>query len=115
MILWGWKEIGKHLGCSVRTAQRWEAQGLPVRRPLPGKRAHVLAESDQLDQWVRDSHSRRNYNTERSATIERARVLREEVKRARESLHLKMGQLRKELASLRAHTKARSKAGVPRQ
>ena len=115
MILWGWKEIGKHLGCSVRTAQRWEAQGLPVRRPLPGKHAHVLAESDQLDQWVRDSDSRRNYNAEWLATIERARVLREEVKRTRETLHLKMEKLRKELASLRALAKARSRAGVPWQ
>lgn len=115
MILWGWKEIAKYLGCGVRTAQRWEKEGLPVRRPVPGKRAHVVTESEQLDLWVRDSAFRRSYNAERSAAIERARILREEVKRARETLHLKMEQLRKELGLLRAQTKTLSKRGLSRR
>lgn len=112
MILWGWKEISKYLGCGVRTAQRWEKEGLPVRRPVPGKRAHVVTESEQLDRWVRDSAFRSAYNAERSAAIERARILREEIKRAREALHLKMEQLRKELGLLRARTKTLSKRGL---
>jgi hypothetical protein len=33
MILKGWKDIAKYLGCGVRTVQRWEKLGLPVRRP----------------------------------------------------------------------------------
>ena len=59
MILAGWKEIAKHLRCGVRTVQRWEQRGLPVHRPLPGKRSHVIAYSDELDWFVRD-HEPRN-------------------------------------------------------
>jgi hypothetical protein len=55
MILSGWKQIANHLGCGVRTAQRWEAHALPVRRPVPGKRSHVVADSDEIDLWLADS------------------------------------------------------------
>ena len=34
MILTSWKEIASHLNYAVRTAQRWEQHGLPVRRPI---------------------------------------------------------------------------------
>ena len=37
MMLTSWKEIASHLNCAVRTAQRWERHGLPVRRPIPGR------------------------------------------------------------------------------
>lgn len=46
-----WKQIAAHLGVTVRTAQRWEAEkGLPVRR-LPGERARVLVTTAELDRW----------------------------------------------------------------
>ncbi len=51
MILKGWKDIAKYLGCGVRTVQRWEVLGLPVRRP--GGRPTVVVLSDDLDAWVR--------------------------------------------------------------
>jgi len=41
MILSGWKEIASYLHCGVRTVQRWEMDGLPIRRPLPGKRREL--------------------------------------------------------------------------
>ena len=37
MILKGWKDIAKYLGTAVRTVQRWELLGLPIRRPTPGR------------------------------------------------------------------------------
>jgi CheY-like chemotaxis protein len=54
MILKGWKDVAKHLGCGVRTAQRWERLGMPVRRPNPRKPSSVLAVTEELDAWVSD-------------------------------------------------------------
>lgn len=53
MVLSGWKEIAQYLHCGVRTVQRWEAEGLPVHRPSPHKRSHVIAQSEELDRWIR--------------------------------------------------------------
>ncbi|MGH9523347.1 MAG: hypothetical protein ACRD3E_12540 [Terriglobales bacterium] len=53
MVLHGWKQIAQHLGCGIRTAQRWEAQcGLPVTRPRNHLRSPVLAHSEALDGWA---------------------------------------------------------------
>jgi hypothetical protein len=51
MTLSGWKEIAKHLGCGVRTAQRWQALGLPIQRIGRGIRAPVVADSEKIDRW----------------------------------------------------------------
>ena len=53
MILSGWKEIAAYLRCGIRTVQRWEAHGAPIYRPTPGKRSHVIANSGELDRWIR--------------------------------------------------------------
>jgi hypothetical protein len=50
-----WKEIATYLGRGVRTAQRWEEFGLPVRRMNPGPRASVLADAHDIDNWLRSS------------------------------------------------------------
>ena len=44
----GWGEIAAHLGCSVRTAQKLEAIGLPVRKGLSGG---VSAKKAELDDY----------------------------------------------------------------
>jgi hypothetical protein len=111
VILSGWKDIARYLGCGVRTAQRWEDKGLPVKRPLPGKRSHVVTTSEQLDSWARDGVFWRTENLDRLANIERARELRAEIKRTRETLHQKLGELRKELATLREKRRKRPKMG----
>ncbi len=50
--LGSWKAIARHLGCSVRTARRWEDQeGLPVHRQMHRVQASVYAYADQLDDW----------------------------------------------------------------
>jgi len=47
-----WKAIADYLGRDVRTLQRWEALGLPVRR-LPGGRGHsVFALRREVDTWM---------------------------------------------------------------
>lgn len=53
MIFKGWKDIAKYLGCGVRTVQRWEKLGLPVRRPTKGDRSAVMAISEEVDAWLK--------------------------------------------------------------
>ena len=53
MILKGWKEVAKYLGSGVRTVQRWEALGLPVRRPAHRRRSAVVALTKDIDAWLR--------------------------------------------------------------
>ncbi len=52
-ILNGWKEIAAYLGRGLRTVQRWEQIGLPVRRPRGSSRSAVVALSEELDAWLR--------------------------------------------------------------
>jgi tetratricopeptide (TPR) repeat protein len=51
--LLGWKAIGQFLGCTERTARRWEAdRAMPVHR-VPGRsRSSVWASPDELTQWL---------------------------------------------------------------
>jgi predicted DNA-binding transcriptional regulator AlpA len=56
--LMSWKEIAQHLGKGVRTVQRWEHEGLPVRRPKAGQKGRVLAFPEEIDKWVRTEYMR---------------------------------------------------------
>lgn len=47
-----WKAIARHLGCSVRSARRWEAdEGLPVHRHMHRAAGRVFAWPQELDAW----------------------------------------------------------------
>jgi hypothetical protein len=51
--LQSWKEIAGYLGRGVRTAQRWEELGLPIRRPQPySRKSAVYAITHELDAWL---------------------------------------------------------------
>jgi hypothetical protein len=53
-ILNGWKEIADYLHCGVRTVQRWEETGLPIRREnTKGGRKGVIALRGEIDAWLR--------------------------------------------------------------
>jgi hypothetical protein len=52
-LLSGWKEIAEHLHLNVRTAQRWERLGLPVRRVSDSPCSPVVALPDELELWAR--------------------------------------------------------------
>ena len=52
-LLSGWKEIAEHLHLGVRTAQRWERLGLPVRRVSSSPCSPVVALPDELELWAR--------------------------------------------------------------
>lgn len=47
-----WKEIAEYLGRDVRTATRWEAQGLPLHRVPGGKGSSVFAFTEEIDAWM---------------------------------------------------------------
>jgi len=49
----GWKAIGQFLGCTERTARRWEAdRALPVHRIPGGGRSSVWGSSEELTAWL---------------------------------------------------------------
>jgi hypothetical protein len=51
--LLGWKAIGQFLGCTERTARRWESdRALPVHRIPGGGRRAVWAHADELSTWL---------------------------------------------------------------
>lgn len=101
MILNGWKEIANHLGCSVRTVQRWEAGGLPVIRPVSGSRAHVIAYAQHLDRWLQRPTDSIDAMPHIQAEVERTQQLLLNLLQQRQQMCLRLGELRKELASLR--------------
>lgn len=47
-----WKEIADYVGRDVRTAMRWEEDGLPVRSVPGGQRRGVFAFADEIDEWL---------------------------------------------------------------
>lgn len=47
-----WKEIAEYLGRDVRTATRWEAQGMPLHRVPGGKGSSVFAFTNDIDAWM---------------------------------------------------------------
>ena len=104
MVLTGWKTISAYVSCGTRTVQRWEQMGFPVHRPVPGRRSHVIAKSEEIDQWLQERKSRVTGNgaVDLLSSLAKARKLRRQVRLAREELHLKMAALRKELAEIRA-------------
>ena len=88
----------------MRTVQRWERAGLPVSRPFPGTRSHVVADSELLDRWIVDSAFWRRQDFDCLDHIQRARELRAEVQQGRQLLHQRMEVLRRKVAVVRATT-----------
>ena len=53
MRLVGWKRIAAHLGCSERTARRWEREeGLPIHRQQHAAKSTVYARPEELQTWL---------------------------------------------------------------
>jgi hypothetical protein len=106
VILTGWKQISRHLGYGIRTAQRWENRGLPVKRVTNGPRSPVVADSEELDAWIlRGKDLPPGAPLDLLRNIERARELCAEVERARTALREKMANLRKGMAELRTRSR----------
>lgn len=108
-VLSGWKEISTYLRMGVRTVQRYEHFGLPVRRPTGKSRSSVIATKCELDSWItarpiRRAHSRASNLgssptwTDFRAGLAEMKRLRSEMVRLREeavaSLEILQGRLR---------------------
>lgn len=101
MILSGWKEIATYLHCGVRTVQRWEARGLPVHRPAPHKRSHVIAHSEELDRWVRNGSTPTSEYPTLIASLNVARKLSAEHRARLAELRQRVFELRQGVAAIR--------------
>lgn len=102
MILTGWKEISKHLRYGVRTVQRWERNGLPVKRVSNGPRSPVVADSEELDAWIlRRMQLPPGASRKQTDNLQRTRELRRESQEIRKELHARMEALKNTLAKLR--------------
>ena len=102
MLLTGWKEIASYLRCGIRTAQRWQSKGLPVKRVYPGRRVPVLADTEELDAWVRGGSFWRKKDLNTLTNVLRSRELRAQVRHARENLQRTFDELRKTMDPIRA-------------
>ncbi len=51
-----WKEISAFLNRGVRTVQRWEHCGLPIRRPIGAGKNVVFAVESELQRWCSTRH-----------------------------------------------------------
>ena len=101
MTLSGWKEIAEHLRCGVRTAQRWQALGLPIRRIGRGSRAPVLADSEKLDRWLVDGGRLGVDLTRFEAVMENSKRLLTEITTQQDSLRENVRSMRGILAEFR--------------
>ena len=102
MILTGWKEISKYLRYGVRTIQRWENNGLPIKRINKSPRSPVVADSEELDAWI--LHRMKlppGAPKELADARQRARELRQQAQEIRKELQDRMAVLRKTLAESR--------------
>jgi len=98
----GWKEVANYLHSSVRSVQRYERAGLPVYRPFPSARGHVMADSVAIDRWLHRRHSdtdtalvveTRNNLLEHQHQIEELRRQRQELQKSMAQLFTTLGQV----------------------
>ena len=102
MVLSGWKAIANYLKGGTRTVQRWEKEaGLPVLRPRPGPRGHVIAYSEQLDRWLKYSNGHRPDIPKIESEIHRTQQLLLRLSEERRNMRLRLDGLRHQLALLR--------------
>lgn len=95
-LLNSWKEVANYLGRGVRTVQRWEKLGLPVRRLGAGPRSPVVANARDIDRWLLAAASVQGADLRQTSahlvirgglgeSIEQARRLRHEMNQLRRS------------------------------
>jgi len=108
VLLNGGKEIAKHVQRGVRTVQRWERDfGLPVRRLGDGARAPVIADSEEVDQWLLHWGKRASEPKDAISLVEIAEA-------RRSALHKKVEELvrrRAEILEASTHLRKRLKPG----
>jgi hypothetical protein len=106
-LLNSWKEIAVYLGRGVRTVQRSEEMGLPVRR-FNGRHS-VMADAHDVDVWlnaqtygfaVRQSSEHSLFRSALVASVQQARLLRYEHQHLKESQKRSLTKLVASIAEL---------------
>ena len=106
MILTGWKEISKHLRYGVRTVQRWESIGLPVRRVNNAAKSPVVADSEELDAWIlHRSRIPTQAPQDLVNNLRRAQELRRQIEQSRKEFQQRVQTFREQLADFREKKK----------
>jgi len=107
-LLNSWKDVANYLGWSIRTVQRREKNGLPVRRIGTGPRSSVVAYVAEIDQWLKSLRMGSEPNLPPDvlqgriqSPIERSRVLRRESRRLLHRRRVIQLQLLTNLTSIR--------------
>lgn len=95
-----WKEIAAYLHRGVRTVQRWEKIGLPVRRLHDGPRAPVVAAVHDIDRWVYSTQRRAPVDHGTSLLIAEALALREQSETLRRDGRLALRRLMLNISDL---------------
>jgi hypothetical protein len=107
VILTGWKEIAKHLRYGVRTLQRWESKGLPVKHVNDGPRSPVVADSDELDAWIlHRTHIPSGVPKSLLDNVRRAQEIKLNVERNVKEFRQRVENFRKGMADFRAKKQA---------
>ena len=103
VILTGWKEISRYLRYGVRTVQRWEErERVPVRRVTGSPHSPVVADSEELDEWIlRRSRIPEGAPQDLIANLRRARELQIEIQETRKDLILRSQRLKEQIAEFR--------------
>ncbi len=96
--LQSWKEIANYLHRGVRTVQRWQKMGLPVRRLGGGPKAPVMADPRDLDRWLQGAQLHGFGTPQPGEHLICAGLLRDSLLQAR--------QLRQEMSGLRVSHRA---------
>jgi hypothetical protein len=121
-LLNSWKEIATYLGRGVRTVQRWEKFGLPVRRLAPGSRVAVMASTRDIDRWFESARTH-GFKAPQNAdhllfrgalldSIEQLRSLRQEAATLREDQRHAMAELLANIAALEKSCSIRNRSIV---
>lgn len=108
-VLSGWKEIAAYLRRGVRTVQRWEKLGLPVRRPNAHLRSAVLTTVEEIDAWMQRCGDGRGERQSEAMNFEMLRGMIEQLRGENESLRKEIESLKRRGRGLQA---AASDAGA---
>lgn len=109
MILTGWKEVSEHLRYSVRTLQRWERSGLPVKRVNSSSRSPVVADSEELDGWIlHQSLIPPGAPKKLLDNLRPSKELQDEIAQRRDEFQQRVQAFRKEIAEFRTKRQQRS-------
>ena len=99
-ILSSWKEIATCLNRGVRTVQRWEHEGLPIRRPAGARTNVVIAVESDLRAWL-EQWQKKGSASSKDREIEQYAQRFAAVKQQIEQISIRLRELEERLEDLR--------------